>query len=177
MSAGFSQRQLKKLATSLDPARIQSREQDGKNLSYVEGWFVVHEANRIFGYDGWDREMVHCERLFERKTIDAVSCGYAARVRIRVRAQDAVIVREGTGIGQATASSLGDAHERALKAAETDATKRALVTFGGRFGLMLYDKEQRLRNDAEHTAAAPSKPESASAQMPRATESSPPHQP
>ena len=40
---------------------------------------------------------------------------------------------------------LGDAHERALKAAETDATKRALVTFGGRFGLMLYDKEHRAR--------------------------------
>ena len=68
MSAGFSQRQLKKLATGLDPARIQTKEQDGKSLSYVEGWFVVHEANRIFGYDGWDREMVHCERLFERKT-------------------------------------------------------------------------------------------------------------
>jgi hypothetical protein len=37
----------------------------------------------------------------------------------------------------------GEAHERALKAAETDATKRALVTFGSRFGLMLYDRERR----------------------------------
>jgi hypothetical protein len=36
----------------------------------------------------------------------------------------------------------GEAHERALKAAETDATKRALATFGNRFGLALYDKEQ-----------------------------------
>ena len=31
----------------------------------------------------------------------------------------------------------------AIKAAETDATKRALATFGNRFGLCLYDKEQR----------------------------------
>ena len=31
----------------------------------------------------------------------------------------------------------------ALKAAETDATKRALATFGNPFGLALYDKEQR----------------------------------
>ena len=36
----------------------------------------------------------------------------------------------------------GDAHERAIKAAETDGTKRALATFGNRFGLGLYDKEQ-----------------------------------
>ncbi len=34
------------------------------------------------------------------------------------------------------------AHEIALKAAETDATKRALATFGNPFGLALYDKDQ-----------------------------------
>src|SRR5262249_43418365 len=32
----------------------------------------------------------------------------------------------------------GEAHDFALKAAETDATKRALATFGKRFGLTLY---------------------------------------
>ena len=87
--------------------------------------------------------MVHCEKVFERKTGEGISCGYVARVRVRVRANATTILREGTGFGQATAATQGDAHERALKAAETDATKRALVTFGGRFGLMLYDKEQR----------------------------------
>lgn len=143
MSAGFSQRQLKKLATALDHTRVHTRQQDGKTLSYVEGWFALHEANRIFGYDGWDREMVHCERVFERKASEGISCGYVARVRVRVRANATTILREGTGFGQASAPTQGDAHERALKAAETDATKRALVTFGGRFGLMLYDKEQR----------------------------------
>ena len=35
----------------------------------------------------------------------------------------------------------GEAHELALKAAETDATKRALATFGNPFGLALYDRE------------------------------------
>ena len=50
-------------------------------------------------------------------------------------------MREGTGWGSAKARSLGEAHERALKAAETDATK--LATFGNRFGLSLYDKEQQ----------------------------------
>jgi hypothetical protein len=64
-------------------------------------------------------------------------------VRVRVRAQATTITREGTGFGQAIAATPGEAHERALKAAETDATKRALVTFGSRFGLMLYDRERR----------------------------------
>ena len=139
----FTRHQLKKLATPLDASRIQSREQDGKTLSYIEGWFVIAEANRIFGYEGWDRQMVHFERLFERRSAEGIACGYLARVAIKVRAQDTTIVREGTGFGQASAKRLADAHELALKAAETDATKRALSTFGGRFGLMLYDKEQR----------------------------------
>ena len=143
MRTGFSRHQLKKLATGLDPTRVQTRQQDGKALSYIEGWFVIAEANRIFGYDGWDREMVHFERVFERKAGEGISCGYVARVRIRVRASATTIVREGTGFGQASATRAGDAHERALKAAETDATKRALATFGSRFGLMLYGKEQR----------------------------------
>ena len=37
-----------------------------------------------------------------------------------------------------TLGSLGEVHDRALKAAETDATKRALATFGKAFGLALY---------------------------------------
>ena len=41
----------------------------------------------------------------------------------------------------AKAPTPGEAHELALKAAETDATKRALATFGNPFGLALYDRE------------------------------------
>jgi hypothetical protein len=51
------------------------------------------------------------------------------------------ITREGCGSGQAKGFSPGEAHELALKAAETDATKRALATFGNPFGLALYDRE------------------------------------
>ena len=139
---GFTSRQLKKLATPLERARVKTRAADGKTLSYLEGWFVVQEANRIFGYDGWDREMVASERSFVRRTGDAINCGYSARVRIRVRADGQVVLREGTGFGTASAPEPGDAHERALKAAETDATKRAFATFGGRFGLLLYRQGQ-----------------------------------
>ena len=53
------------------------------------------------------------------------------------------LVREGTGAGHGIDADLGQAHESAIKEAETDAMKRALMTFGNPFGLALYDKQQR----------------------------------
>ena len=67
---------------------------------------------------------------------------YTAKVRVSVRAGEITIVREGSGTGEGRASTPGQAHELALKGAETDATKRALATFGNPFGLALYDREQ-----------------------------------
>ena len=64
-------------------------------------------------------------------------------MRISVRAGESVIVREGIGTGFGRSSCAETAHEIALKAAETDATKRALATFGNPFGLALYDKDQK----------------------------------
>jgi recombination DNA repair RAD52 pathway protein len=63
---------------------------------------------------------------------------YTARVRITVQADGATVIREGHGTGQGHGASPGDVHDIALKAAETDATKRALATFGKPFGLALY---------------------------------------
>jgi recombination DNA repair RAD52 pathway protein len=63
---------------------------------------------------------------------------YIARVRITVHADSAAIIREGHGTGEGRAASPGEAHDFALKAAETDGTKRALATFGKPFGLELY---------------------------------------
>ncbi len=65
-----------------------------------------------------------------------------ARVRVKVRAGCVEICREGCGSGQGRGNTPGEAHESALKEAETDAMKRALTTFGNPFGLALYDKEQ-----------------------------------
>jgi DNA recombination protein Rad52 len=140
--SGFSSKQLSALRRKLARHNVHSREVDGRSIDYVEGWFAIAQANAIFGFDGWDREMTHFERLYERSRNERTNCGYVARIRIRVRAGGSIVVREGTGWGTASAANPGDAHERAIKAAETDATKRALATFGNRFGLGLYDKEQ-----------------------------------
>jgi len=138
----FSKVQLRRLHGKLERRFVQSREVEGRSVDYIEGWFAITQANAIFGFAGWDREMTHFERIYERTRGDLTSCAYTARVRIRVRAGRATIVREGSGCGSATANSSGEAHDMALKAAETDATKRALATFGNAFGLGLYDKEQ-----------------------------------
>ncbi len=111
-------------------------------LSYIEGWHAVAEANRIFGFDGWDREMIAAECVWQDGRGATKLCAYTARVRIRVRAGGTIIQRDGSGVGQGSGSTIGEAHESALKEAETDATKRALTTFGNLFGLALYDREQ-----------------------------------
>ena len=96
------------------------------------------EANRIFGFDGWDRESVTSTCVWTKQTGLRFAAAYVTRVRITVRAGDERIVREGCGAGESNAASPGQAHEFAAKAAETDATKRALSTFGNSFGLSLY---------------------------------------
>jgi hypothetical protein len=138
----FSEAQTRLLSGKLNRRHIRARESRGQILSYVEGWHVIAEANRVFGFEGWDRETVWCECVWEDGRRDPRACAYAARVRIRVRAGDGIVCREGSGAGNGLGATLGEAHENALKEAETDATKRALTTFGNLFGLALYDKNQ-----------------------------------
>lgn len=138
----FSQGQIKNLSAKLSGRMVKTREVEGKELSYLEGWHVIAEANRIFGFDAWDRHTVSNRCVWEGMKRGCPSCAYVAKVRITVRAGHLTVTREGSGSGQGSAISPADAHDMALKAAETDATKRALATFGNPFGLALYDKEQ-----------------------------------
>jgi len=130
------------LKAKLDPRHIRTRSANGVNLSYVEGWHAVAEANRIFGFDAWDRRTISTACVWSGQSGQHHAAAYTAKVRVSVRAGDIIIVREGSGTGEGRASTLGQAHELALKGAETDATKRALATFGNPFGLALYDREQ-----------------------------------
>lgn len=144
----FTADQHEMLTAPLDKARVATREQGGKTLSYIEAWHAIAEANRIFGFGQWDRETVELRQLGEPRVTqdkygkDQMRVGYSARVRITVRAGDSVIVREGCGFGSGIDKDADQAHESALKEAESDAMKRALMTFGNPFGLALYDKTQ-----------------------------------
>jgi hypothetical protein len=148
----FADTQIRKLKSKLKLLHVKTREADGISLHYLEGWHVVAEANRIFGFDGWDRESVTSTCVWTKQTGLRFAAAYVTRVRITVRAGEERIVREGCGAGESNAASPGQAHEFAAKAAETDATKRALSTFGNSFGLSLYagssDQAGRKRNGA-----------------------------
>ena len=144
-TAVFSPEQVAALSAPLDRAKVQTRSQAGRSLAYLEGWQAIAEANRIFGFDGWERETISVQCVCEReRTLGSSNRAgwgvtYTARVRIRV----GEVIREGSGAGHGIDADLGQAHESALKEAETDAMKRALMTFGNPFGLALYDKQQR----------------------------------
>ena len=139
----FTNEQIEALKAPLGSSHVKSRSQAGRSLSYIEGWWAIAEANRIFGFDRWERlteelKMV-CEPYQDQKGNWRV--GYMARVRIIVH-DGAGLARDGCGFGSGIDRDLGQAHESALKEAETDAMKRALMTFGNPFGLALYDKDQ-----------------------------------
>ncbi len=152
MTCTFSAEQIAFLSAPLDRAKVRQRRQGRSQVSYLEGWQVIAEANRIFGFDGWQRETValrcvhQAERLIGEEQRPGWGVTYTARVRISVSASTAgqpALIREGCGAGHGIDTDLGQAHESALKEAETDAMKRALMTFGNPFGLALYDKQQR----------------------------------
>jgi hypothetical protein len=162
LSPGFTPEQLTALASPLDPARICTRKQGRGSVPYLKGWAVIEEANAIFGFDGWQRQTIACqcvtqaERSIGEERKPGWGVTYIARVRITVFAGSrGLLIREGTGAGHGIDVDLGQAHESAIKEAETDAMKRALVTFGGRFGLSLYDRHQRPMGGATPQAARP----------------------
>ena len=57
----FSKEQVDFLKQPIDPKAVSSREQKGMQLSYLESWYVINEANRIFGFDGWWSETVQLD--------------------------------------------------------------------------------------------------------------------
>lgn len=140
----FTVDQTAALAAPLDRNVVAHRDQGGKKLSYIEAWHTIAEANRIFGFDGWNRETVELRQLgLPREVNGKMRVGYSARVRITVMTPaGSIIVREGCGFGSGIDKDEDQAHESALKEAESDAMKRALMTFGNPFGLALYDKTQ-----------------------------------
>ena len=139
---GFTAKQTQALQRGLSSRQIRTREANGRELSYIEGWYAISEANRIFGFDAWSRETTDSRCVLTRENRGSFLAVYTVKVRITVHADGTTIVREGHGSGEGRGASPGEVHDTALKAAETDATKRALTTFGRPFGLELYRKDK-----------------------------------
>jgi DNA repair and recombination protein RAD52 len=104
--------------------------------SYLEGWHVINELNRIFGFDGWSYTIdLRQDALDKSNNWEAA---YSCICTLTV----GDVVRQAVGFGSGFGKKVGQAIEGATKEAETDAIKRAARTFGNPFGLALYDKTQ-----------------------------------
>jgi recombination DNA repair RAD52 pathway protein len=143
--------QVRQLKAKLEAKHVKTRKANGADLHYVEGWHVIAEANRIFGYDAWDRRTLATRCVWDGAAGAYHEAAYTAKVRVSVRAGDITIVREGSGSGEAKAATPGQAHELALKGAETQATKRALATFGNADPQFeQHPPEQQLADEKDH---------------------------
>src|SRR3954449_542876 len=142
---GFSNKQVAALRRNVEERHIRSRQSNGRELSYLEGWYVISAANRIFGFDGWSRETLESKCVLSRENRGYFTAVYTAKVRLTIQANGTTVIREGHGTGEGRGEFPGEVHDTALKAAETDATKRALATFGRPFGLELYRGAQAAR--------------------------------
>ena len=145
----------RELERPIDPALVSHRRgRGGKTFSYIEGHVAIAEANRIFGFGGWAYELAGDVTLREIETVDRSTgevtrtLAYSAPVRVTVPGAP-----PRTDIGfHAVTDDTPDAHETAMKGAVTDGMKRALRSFGGRFGNSLYGEHPQ----AVHTGSADS---------------------
>ncbi|WWC85234.1 uncharacterized protein L201_000095 [Kwoniella dendrophila CBS 6074] len=131
-----------RLRRKLGPEYVTQRPGPGGSakLSYIEGWKVINLANEVFGFNGWSSSIVSLKTDYlDEKEGGRVSVNVTAIIRITL--QDGCS-HEDVGCGQGeNIRGKSAALDKAQKEAVTDATKRALRTFGNVLGNCLYDKE------------------------------------
>lgn len=141
----FTEEQIELLQEKLSSEHVSARKQNGISLSYLEGYHVIDEANRIFGFGSWSHKVLDIKVVAEQdveigaKKAKGLHVGVIAHVEVEVNG----VVRQDVGFGDQRATSKVAVYEMAYKEAVTDALKRALRTFGNQFGNALYDKEQK----------------------------------
>ena len=138
---GLSPAVVNALQQPLDPNLVSRRDGRGnRQYDYIEGHTVIDQANRIFGYGGWGYELAGDVTLRRMEKVDVrtgelkVSYAYSAPVRVSVNGAPA---RTDIGFHIVTEDT-PEGHETACKGAVTDGLKRALRSFGDRFGNGLY---------------------------------------
>ena len=131
--------QREQLLKGINPSRIAKRQGGGgKSLSYLEAWEVKAHLIRIFGFGGWSWEVTSAELAFEEKNEKGQwNVGYKVIGSLRIH--DLYCVYKEAAVGSASLSQRGEAHDMAIKTAESDALKRAAINLGDQFGLSLYN--------------------------------------
>lgn len=124
----------------LGPEYVSSRPGGGAQVQYLEGWRSLNLANEVFGFNGWNSELVSC-------TVDFLDCLPAGKFSIGVSVVVRVTLKDGTyredfGYGSSeNCRSKAAAFEKVKKEAYTDGLKRCFRCFGNLIGNCLYDKD------------------------------------
>jgi hypothetical protein len=149
----LSDTQIGFLLKGIDPNRVG---EDGKGFSHVEAWDVRRHLIRVFGFGGFDTDLLEMQLVGERSEqrrkknrkgeeygdpYTAWTVVYRVAVRLTVKVDGVELGHwHGMATGDATNQpSLADAHDLALKTADSQALKRAATNLGDQFGLSLYN--------------------------------------
>lgn len=141
----FTDQQREALLRPIKPSRVAK---DEHGFSYVEAHDIKAHLNRIFGFEGWDEEIISLALVSEREVEDpkrhrqGYYVTYRCGIRITVHDASGAILtrREGAACGSsANLPDLGEAHDMACKNSQSFALKRACIGFGDQFGLSLYN--------------------------------------
>lgn len=151
----LSRAQIAYLLRGIDPMRVGK---DGKGFAHVEAWDIRRHLLRIFGFGGHDTDLLESHLIaetsipnFQRRGRDGKPYGqpfeawtvvYRVAVRLSVKVDGVELGHwHGIATGDATNQpSRADAHDLALKTADSQALKRAATNLGDQFGLSLYNK-------------------------------------
>jgi recombination DNA repair RAD52 pathway protein len=132
----LNERQYAQLLSPLNESRVAKRQQAGRNLSYLEAWDVKAHLNRIFGFLNWSADVLESSLAFEEKNEKGQwNVGYKVTLALRINGASYTEA----AVGSASLPQRGEAHDMAIKSAESDALKRAAINLGTQFGLSLYN--------------------------------------
>ena len=151
----LSKTQYEQLLKPLNETRVAKRSGGGgKQLSYLEAWDVKAHMIRIFGFAEWSAEVIETQQVFEEQNEKGLwNVGWKVTLRLTIHATNAIYTE--ASVGTASLPQRGEAHDMAIKTAESDAFKRAAINLGTQFGLSLYSNGS-LRDVVVQTLAAPS---------------------
>jgi recombination DNA repair RAD52 pathway protein len=130
----LNNQQYEQLLKPLNESRVAKRGQAGRQLSYLEAWDVKAHLIRIFGFLNWSADVTTADLAFESEKDGKWNVGYKVVLCLRVNGASYTEA----AVGSATLPSRGEAHDMAIKTAESDALKRAAINLGTQFGLSLY---------------------------------------
>lgn len=154
IGTGLTTEQHEVLLKDLSAARIAKRKGgNGKELSYLEAWDVKAHLIRIFGFGGWSWTVSKAELAFEEQN-DKHQWQVGYRVIGTLYVHTLACEYAEAAVGSSTQPSRGEAHDMAIKTAESDALKRAAINLGTQFGLSLYNNGER-RDVIRHTLVGP----------------------